>query len=98
MPRCKKQRCCRILNDERIFKPTGIPMSNLEINEIEIDELEAERLCDYEGKSLIETAEIMGLSRGTVQRLLNSGRRKKLDGLLHLKAIKLKNTGDGFNE
>ena len=93
MPRCKKQRCCRILNDERIFKPTGIPMSNLEINEIEIDELEAVRLCDYEGKSQIETAEIMKISRGTVQRLLNSGRKKILDGLLHLKAIKLKNAG-----
>lgn len=98
MPRCKKQRCCRLLENERIFKPTGIPLSEMEIIDIEIDEIEAVRLCDYEGKSQIETAEIMGISRGTVQRLLNSGRRKILDGLLHLKAIKLKNTGDGFNE
>ena len=98
MPRCKKQRCCRLLENERIFKPIGIPLSEMEIIDIEIDELEAVRLCDYEGKSQIETAEIMGISRGTVQRLLNSGRRKILDGLLHLKAIKLKNTGDGFNE
>lgn len=98
MPRCKKQRCCRLLENERIFKPTGIPLSEMEIIDIEIDELEAVRLCDYEGKSQIETAKIMGISRGTVQRLLNSGRRKILDGLLHLKAIKLKNTGDGFNE
>lgn len=98
MPRCKKQRCCRLLENERIFKPTGIPLSEIDIIDIEIDELEAVRLCDYEGKSQIETAEIMGISRGTVQRLLNSGRRKILDGLLHLKAIKLKNTGDGFNE
>lgn len=98
MPRCKKQRCCRLLENERIFKPTGIPLSEMEIIDIEIDELEAVRLCDYEGKSQIETAEIMGISRGTVQRLLNLGRRKILDGLLHLKAIKLKNTGDGFNE
>ena len=98
MPRCKKQRCCRLLENERIFKPTGIPLSEMEIIDIEIDELEAVRLCDYEGKSQIETAEIMEISRGTVQRLLNSGRRKILDGLLHLKAIKLKNTGDGFNE
>lgn len=98
MPRCKKQRCCRLLENERIFKPTGIPLSEMEIIDIEIDELEAVRLCDYEGKCQIETAEIMGISRGTVQRLLNSGRRKILDGLLHLKAIKLKNTGDGFNE
>ena len=98
MPRCKKQRCCRLLENERIFKPTGIPLSEIDIIDIEIDELEAVRLCDYEGKSQIETAEIIGISRGTVQRLLNSGRRKILDGLLHLKAIKLKNTGDGFNE
>ena len=98
MPRCKKQRCCRLLENERIFKPTGIPLSEMEIIDIEIDELEAVRLCDYEEKSQIETAEIMGISRGTVQRLLNSGRRKILDGLLHLKAIKLKKTGDGFNE
>lgn len=98
MPRCKKQRCCRLLENERIFKPTGIPLSEMEIIDIEIDELEAVRLCDYEGKNQIETAEIMGISRGTVQRLLNSGRRKILDGLLHLKAIKLKNTGDDFNE
>lgn len=98
MPRCKKQRCCRLLENERIFKPTGIPLSEMDIIDIEIDELEAVRLCDYEGKNQIETAEIMGISRGTVQRLLNSGRRKILDGLLHLKAIKLKNTGDGFNE
>ena len=88
MPRCKKQRCCRLLENERIFKPTGIPLSEMEIIDIEIDEIEAVRLCDYEGKSQIETAEIMGISRGTVQRLLNSGRRKILDGLLHLKAIK----------
>ena len=87
-----------LLENERIFKPTGIPLSEMEIIDIEIDELEAVRLCDYEGKNQIETAEIMGISRGTVQRLLNSGRRKILDGLLHLKAIKLKNTGDGFNE
>ena len=98
MPRCKKQRCCRLLENERIFKPTGIPLSEMEIIDIEIDELEAVRLCDCEEKSQIETAEIMEISRGTVQRLLNSGRRKILDGLLHLKAIKLKNTGDGFNE
>ena len=98
MPGCKKQRCCRILENERVFKPTGIPLSELEIIEIEIDEFEAIRLCDYEGKSQIETAEIMLVSRGTVQRILNSGRKKILDALLHQKAIKLKNTGDGNDD
>ncbi len=56
MPRCKKVRCCRTLNGEYIFKPNGIPLSETEIIEIEIDELEALRLCDYEGKNQIETA------------------------------------------
>ena len=93
MPRFKKERCCRILENARIFKPVGIALSQVEITEIEVDELEAVRLCDYEGKSQIETAEIMKISRGTVQRLLNSGRKKILDGLLHLKAIRLKNAG-----
>lgn len=93
MPRNKKERCCRILETARIFKPVGIPLSQLEIIEIEVDELEAVRLCDYEGKSQIETAEIMKISRGTVQRLLNTGRKKIMDGLLHIKGIKLKNAG-----
>lgn len=91
MPRCKKTRCCRILQNEIIFKPTGIPLADLEIVEIEVDELEAVRLCDYENKSQIEAGEIMEISRGTIQRLLNEGRRKILDALLHKKAIKLKN-------
>ncbi len=98
MPRCKKQRCCRILENEVIFKPTGIPLSEMEIISVDIDELEAIRLCDYEGKSQIEAAELMKISRGTVQRLLISGRKKILEGLLHQKAIKLKNTGDDIYE
>lgn len=48
----------------------------MEIVELELDELEAVRLADYEGKSQIETGEIMNVSRGTVQRLLASGRKK----------------------
>ncbi|WP_410207857.1 DUF134 domain-containing protein [Fusobacterium sp.] len=105
MPRCKKMRCCRLLESEIVFKPMGIPFSDLEIVELEVDEIEAVRLCDYEGKSQIEAAEFMEISRGTVQRLLNEGRKKILDGLFHEKAIRLKNshseeikTGDDSNE
>ncbi len=96
MPRGKKKRCCRVLENETIFKPTGIPLSEIEILELELDELEAVRLSDYEGKSQIETGEIMNVSRGTVQRLLSSGRKKILDGLLNSKAIKLKNTYSNY--
>ena len=90
MPRCKKQRCCRILENERVFKPTGIPLSELEIIEIEIDEFEAIRLCDYEGKSQIETAEIMLVSRGTVQRILNFWKEKNTRCFITSKSYKIK--------
>jgi len=38
------------------------------------DELEALRLCDLEGFDQVGAGERMGISRGTVQRLLKSGR------------------------
>ena len=69
-----------------------------EMAKMELDELEAVRLADYEGKSQIETGEIMNVSRGTVQRLLASGRKKIMDGFLHSKAIKLKNTYSNYTD
>lgn len=90
--RNKKKRCCRVLNDEIFFRPMGVPFSLLEVVELKLDEFEAIRLCDYEGKSQIETGEIMGVSRGTVQRLVSSARKKIMDALLNLKGIGIKNT------
>ena len=91
MPRNKKIRCCRILSEETIFKPMGVPLPELEIIELEADEIEVIRLCDYEQKSQIEAAQIMKISRGTIQRLLISGRKKILEALLYQQAVKLKN-------
>ncbi len=65
----------------------GIPGHNLKNREIELDEFEAIRLCDLEGKNQMEAGESMGISRGTVQRLLVSGRAKIVDALLHNKII-----------
>ncbi len=47
-----------------------------------LDEFETMRLCDLEGLSQIEAGERMQVSRGTVQRLLESGRRKVVQALL----------------
>ncbi|GLI56869.1 hypothetical protein PM10SUCC1_23830 [Propionigenium maris DSM 9537] len=70
-----------------MFKPRGVPGRGLDINNIEIDEFEAMRLCDLEGKSQIEAAEAMGVSRGTIQRLLIKGRKKVVESLLNNKGI-----------
>jgi predicted DNA-binding protein (UPF0251 family) len=89
--RNKKKRCCRFLEDEIVFKPTGLMMKDLEINHLDADEFEAIRICDYEGLTQIEASEKMGISRGTIQRLLTSGRKKILDSFLNTKAIIIKN-------
>lgn len=91
MPRCKKDRCCRFLDSEKIFKPRLIPFSEISLIEIFIDEFEAVRLCDHDKLSQIEASERMNISRGTVQRLLETGRYKIIDALLNNKALKINN-------
>ncbi len=66
-------------------------MVDLSSNILEMDEFEAMRICDIEGKSQIEAAAKMKISRGTVQRILNSGRYKLMDAILHSKAIEIRN-------
>ena len=81
VPRQKKLRYCRGLSGFNLFKPSGIPLSQLEIVELGLDELEAMRLCDLENRQQDEAADVMGVSRGTIQRLLQSGRRKLLTSI-----------------
>lgn len=57
------------------------------IIELGLDELEAMRLCDSDGMQQEEAADTMGVSRGTIQRLLESGRRKTLDALVNGQAL-----------
>ena len=78
MPRNKKMRYCRGIDGYNLYKPSGIPLSQMKIIELGLDELEAMRLCDSDGMQQEEAADIMGVSRGTIQRLLESGRRKIL--------------------
>lgn len=89
MPRRCKQRNCRRLGGQRVFKPTGIPARDLGTEVLPLDEFEAIRLCDHDGMNQIEAAEAMGISRGTVQRLLASGRWKLAEALLKNKMIVL---------
>ena len=57
-------------------------MSELVLHTVGIDEFEAMRLCDHEGMSQIEAAERMQVSRGTVQRLLEKGRKTLLEAII----------------
>ena len=89
MPRPKKPRYCTPFSGYNLFKPAGIPLIQLPVNELALDELEAMRLCDLEGLDQEQAAAQMNVSRATVQRLLYSGRRKLVDALVNSKAITL---------
>jgi predicted DNA-binding protein (UPF0251 family) len=70
-----------------VFKPRSVPMHRLETVRLGLDELEAMRLCDLDGLDQSSAGERMGVSRGTVQRLLESGRAKVLGALLESSAL-----------
>jgi predicted DNA-binding protein (UPF0251 family) len=86
-PRCKKPRHCRCSFKGRAFKPTGVPMPEIEQIALFRDELEAFKLCDLDGLTQQEAGEKMGVSRGTVQRILAAARRKAAMALSLGKAI-----------
>jgi len=88
-PRPRKFRMCREFNGTTFYKPRGVPLSMLEMNELDIEELEALRLCDFEELEQEEAAKKMGISRASLQRDLYSARKKVADALLHSKAIKI---------
>jgi predicted DNA-binding protein (UPF0251 family) len=70
-----------------VFKPRQTPLSELETIRLELSELEAMRLCDLEGCDQEEAGVRMGVSRGTVQRLLKRGRSKTVKALLESAAL-----------
>ncbi len=71
-------------------------MKNMEIVRLAHDELEALHLCDGEAKTQEEAGACMGVSRGTVQRLLASARCKVARALVGQKALAI--SGDESKE
>lgn len=91
MRKILKERECKLFDEKKIFKPHGKELYKLDQITIFPDELEAMKLCDYDGYNQQEAGTIMKVSRGTIQRLLYSGRKKILLALLKEQAICLNN-------
>ncbi len=72
-----------------IDKFTPTPQGNPEPIYIEPAELEALRLVDFEGLSQEEAGERMGVSRGTVWRLVQSARKKTAQALSEGRPIRI---------
>jgi predicted DNA-binding protein (UPF0251 family) len=62
-------------------------MTELDHVRLGLDELEAMRLCDLDGLDQEAAGRRMGVSRGTIQRLLASGRASVLRALLDSSAL-----------
>lgn len=67
-------------------------MSDIEKIPLYRDELEALKLCDLDGLTQEEAGERMGISRGTVQRIISSARKKTATALAECKALVIEKT------
>lgn len=81
MPRPPKRRWFQERPPYEVYKPSGVPLASLDHVELQLDEFEALRLCDGVGLDQEAAGVQMGVSRGTVQRLLASARRKVAQAL-----------------
>ena len=80
-PRPKKIRKCQGKFCGKAYKPTGTPLVDLRQIALHQDELEALRLCDAEGLTQEEAGRSMGVSRGTIQRIITIARQKTAQAL-----------------
>lgn len=72
-----------------VFKPLGVPRTELEEVVLSVEEIEAIRLKDLEGMDQNLSAEQMKVSRATFQRVLNSARTKIADVLINGKLLRI---------
>ena len=89
MTRPRKCRRIAFMPGSTYFKPAGIPMRFIEEVQLTLEETEAIRLKDIEGLDQAGCAERMNISRPTVQRIIESARRKISDALLNGKSIRI---------
>jgi uncharacterized protein len=87
VPRTKKPRKCGCPFRGKAFKPTGIPLAEIGHVSLSRDELEALKLCDLDGLTQEEAGGRMGVSRGTVQRILTAARGKVAAALVKGSAL-----------
>jgi predicted DNA-binding protein (UPF0251 family) len=70
------------------FSPRGKPGRPDEID-LKIDQFEALRLADFEGKGQKEAAQAMHISQQTFSRILKKARKTVAEGLVHGKIIRI---------
>jgi predicted DNA-binding protein (UPF0251 family) len=89
MPRPRR---CRNINFEPkvlYFKPQGVPLRDLKVIVLTLEEFESIRLKDYQNMTQTTAATKMGISQPTFQRILTNARKKIAEGIVMGKAIEI---------
>ena len=89
MPRPKKWRCVNCHPCAPYFKPIGGGATKAREVFLSLDEVEALRLADLEGKYHTEAASEMKISRGTFGRIVNEARRKVAEAIIGGRALRI---------
>ena len=89
MGRRKKKRCVKEVPVAAFFKPQGIPMRDLERQMVSVEGFEALRLVDCKGMPHVEAAQLMGISRPTLSRVLSEARKQVATALTNGWAIQI---------
>lgn len=71
------------------YKPQGVPLRDLKVVELELDEVEALRLKNVEGLNQDEGARRMKVSQSTFQRILKVASEKMVKAIVGGMAIKI---------
>ena len=79
--------CCKLQSD--YFEPRGVPVPLLDEVCLDMGELEALRLADYEGLYQEEAAKQMNISRATFGRIIENAHRKIAEAILQGKALRI---------
>lgn len=87
MPRRRRRRMVGFQPSFKYFKP----VKGGSLNEVvlKLEEFEAVRLKDFEGRNQVEAADEMGVSQPTFSRILESARRKIADALVKGEALRI---------
>lgn len=90
MPRPKKRRKINFDFETTHFKPRGVPLAKLDEMSLDMDEMEAIRLCDAKSLSQTKAAKKMDISQSTLGRILQSAHKKIAKALTEGNAIRVK--------
>lgn len=89
MPRPRLQRRVNQNPHVTYYKPQGVPLRTLEVEELTHEEWEALRLRHVEGLDQTAAAETMHTSQSSLQRILASAQTKLGRAIVEGKAIKI---------